>query len=81
MNPDLLEEVDLTLELLKHLARPEAPGLEVKGPHEIEVTWLVVELKSGSPVTYTLFCGESLFQHLAMRIMCDIIFSRIRKFL
>ncbi|XP_030853426.1 uncharacterized protein LOC581522 isoform X3 [Strongylocentrotus purpuratus] len=63
VNPDLLEEVDLTLELLKHLARPEAPGLEVKGPHEIEVTWPVVELKSGSPVTYTLFCESKQVYH------------------
>ncbi|XP_063966390.1 uncharacterized protein LOC129277460 isoform X2 [Lytechinus pictus] len=63
LNPDLLEEVDLTLELLKHLARPEAPGLEVKGPHEIEVTWPVVELKSGLPVTYTLFCEGKQVYH------------------
>ncbi|XP_071501940.1 uncharacterized protein [Diadema antillarum] len=55
LSSDLLEEVDMTLELLKHLARPEAPRLEVKGPHEIEVTWPVIELKSGLPVTYSLY--------------------------
>lgn len=62
---DLLEEVDLTLELLKHLARPEAPSLEVKGPHDIAVTWPMVELKSGLPVTYSLFCdGKKIFEGL-----------------
>ncbi|XP_033096013.1 uncharacterized protein LOC117100434 isoform X3 [Anneissia japonica] len=60
LSQDLRDEVELTLELLKKLEKPNPPTLEVKGPKEIMLTWDTVTLKSGLDVIYKLYLDSTV---------------------
>ncbi|XP_059146358.1 uncharacterized protein LOC131933809 [Physella acuta] len=59
VNSDLKDEVILTLEILKHLERPEAPSITVLGPTQCDAVWTPVETKSGFDVQYQLYEGNT----------------------
>ncbi|KAK3087329.1 hypothetical protein FSP39_004729 [Pinctada imbricata] len=54
-NPDLKEEVGITLEILKKLEKPLPPVVEVIGSDRILAKWEAVSTKSGFQVRYQLF--------------------------
>ncbi|XP_067664231.1 uncharacterized protein [Haliotis asinina] len=57
MNPDLREEVIITLEILKRLEKPAPPHIEVTGPYSLHASWEKIVTKSGFDVRYQLFEG------------------------
>ncbi|GFO49572.1 usherin, partial [Plakobranchus ocellatus] len=61
VNPDLKEEVVITLEILKRLEPPDPPCVTVLGPHSCHASWTQVSTKSGFEVRYQLFEGSKCF--------------------
>ncbi|CAL1540802.1 unnamed protein product, partial [Lymnaea stagnalis] len=59
VNPDLKDEVLITLEILKHLDPPEPPTITVLGPNLCEASWMPVSTKSGFDVRYQLYEGNN----------------------
>ncbi|XP_070176149.1 uncharacterized protein [Littorina saxatilis] len=57
VNPDLKEEVIITLEILKRLDRAAPPQVEVKGPDHISIKWNALTTKSGFTIKYQLYEG------------------------
>ncbi|KAK7489771.1 hypothetical protein BaRGS_00018953, partial [Batillaria attramentaria] len=57
MNPDLKDEVVITLEILKRLERPGPPTAEVKGADCVSVRWDALTTKSGFTIKYQLYEG------------------------
>ncbi|XP_046547775.1 uncharacterized protein LOC124257686 [Haliotis rubra] len=57
MNPDLREEVIITLEILKRLEKPAPPHVQVTGPYSLRASWDKITTKSGFDVRYQLFEG------------------------
>ncbi|XP_041370991.1 uncharacterized protein LOC121384598 [Gigantopelta aegis] len=55
INPDLKDEVTMTLEILKKLEKPSPPVIEVTGAYSVRVAWDEVTTKSGFTVRYQLF--------------------------
>eukprot|EP00795_Rhopilema_esculentum_P010679 gene10679-19434_t len=52
---DIKEEVAVTLEILKHLSKPERPVVKIESSTTANVQWIAVNPKSGLEVTYTLY--------------------------
>ncbi|KAL8562936.1 hypothetical protein ACOMHN_004628 [Nucella lapillus] len=57
VNPDLKEEVIITLEILKRLDRPAPPTVEVKGSDSLRMHWEPLTTKSGFAIKYQLYEG------------------------
>ncbi|GFR92056.1 usherin [Elysia marginata] len=71
VNPDLKEEVVITLEILKRLEPPDPPCVTVLGPYSCHASWTQVTTKSGFEVRYQLFEGSKCF-YTGTACQCEI---------
>ncbi|XP_018412240.1 PREDICTED: uncharacterized protein LOC108787240 [Nanorana parkeri] len=57
---ELLEEVEMTLHNLQRLPRPAAPIAKILESGSVMVVWQEYNPRSGLPITYSLFDGDTL---------------------
>ncbi|XP_012943031.1 phosphatidylinositol phosphatase PTPRQ, partial [Aplysia californica] len=71
VNPDLKEEVIITLEILKRLEPPDPPTITVLGSDLCHAEWNQVTTKSGFDVRYQLFEGSKCFYN-GPKCQCEL---------